>query len=241
MTTTSVNNNISFLNSFIDKIKASQDSIFCDATCQYNKKEEELKRKYDISIVDYKQAPDKIKNTYKDYYVFKNGEASYEEEMEKKYNIEAIMMIKKFKETVEEIKDTITKNLEIYNVNMKYLTDIYPAFYLYYENNLKTKKEIKENRATILTNNRKSYYENEGIDTSSKMKQIMYILYLVIAVMASFYIFIYSDKKIPVKIVLSVFIILYPFYISYLYEFLKNAFTTAFSLFPTNIYLYKTI
>lgn len=236
---TTIDNNIDFLNTFIDKIKKSQDTIFCDSTCQYNKKEEQLKKNYDLAIMNYKQGPNIIKNRFKDYYVFKNGEASYQEEIEKKYNNEANIMINTFKESIQEIISKIIKSLEIYNANMKYLTDIYPAFYLYHENNTKLQKEIAENNSISITNNRKFYYENEEINNSSKTKQIITILYFFITVICLSYIFFTSNKSIPVKIILSLVFLLYPLYIFYFYNLIMYLFSTLYSLLPTNIYLYK--
>lgn len=237
--TPNVENNINFLNSFIDKIKASQDSIFCDATCQYNKKEELLKRNYDNAIVNYKQGPNHINTTFKDYYIFKNGEASYKEEIEKKYTNEANIMINKFKENAAEIRATILKNLEIYNINMKYLTDIYPAFYIYNENNIKKQQEIIENRSTAITNKRKSYYENEGIENTVKNNQIMQILYFFIAIISIFYVYFTGTISVAKKIILSIIILFYPFYISFLYSFIVYIYNSIISLLPLNIYLQK--
>lgn len=218
-------------------VNQASNIISCDSDCKREKRQELLKKRFETAQYNLHSAPEQLSLATKQYFAFSNGELKYSEitrqELVKKAKLLAAEIAMNFLEHEEKARD----NLKIYLSN---LTDAKVAN----EYNLKLKEEIKKlqnilyvtiNAAT--TNDRKSYYEEEGTSYlrswNSLLKIVFYIF--VVALIVSF-VAVPNSISMPAKVIITVLLALYPFYILYIAVIFMKLYSDISNVFPSNIY-----
>ena len=114
---------------------------------------------------------------------------------------------------------------------MKNILELYKT---YKEENDKLTKQLKDNASDVLTNERKTYYENQGIDSLKFVYYyVLLFLYVICVIIYAFNALLYTSQ-INWKIRLSIFILLLllPFASPYLLTFCINIIYKIFELLP---------
>lgn len=164
-------------NNFLKQIQSAQSSILCGPDCQRKNEEEKLHQEMIQAKTNYEQDPAKVKQTYKDYFIFKNGSAAYNEEIEKKYHDNAEKMIETYKNDIDMSIKKINTEIIANKAAFAYFNNIQPAFKQYHKENNHIQHNIKQNNSSTITNNRKTAYENEGLEGIYTTKMALYSLY----------------------------------------------------------------
>jgi hypothetical protein len=228
---TNVNDNFNAM------IEHAQKSIGCDSNCQREKEIKHLKEKYLESKEIKSTAPEREKHAFKQYFEFAHGSQKYAEVIKEKSSIEADKRVveysKHFNEEIKEIeKDIIyvamiSKNYE--NL-LKYKEDLL-------KNNKKLQILTKTTKADIITNDRKTFYENQGIESLDYY--YTFIKYIYICCILGFCVCIFAiPTNMPTikKIGILVGFVLYPFVSEFIVRHIVMLINNFYSYLPGSAY-----
>lgn len=218
-------------------LEKSSSSLLCGPDCQQQKRTEKLYQEYLSAKTNKQTAPFELEEARKNYIIASKGDTYYLEEMEKKLYERAETISQAMTEHFDkEIKTVNTLNT-YYNSELINAENIGELYNHYKASNQKLKKNIKSSNSDILTNDRKTYYETQGIDSlkwwGNLFWLIYYILILVVVVMLVTSTAAFSIIKIIIILVVAC---LYPFIISPLINWVYNLFAYLFSFLPKNVY-----
>ena len=215
-----------------------QNMINCDPECQQKKEAELLKLRYESSISNLAAAPANVVETHRDYVTFTEGETAWNELYEQQLTDEAEKFADDFKKTQEEIKINIQRKLESYGgvlLNYKNIAELYLN---YKKENVELVKELKKTSNDILTNERKTYYQDQQSDVLKfYYYYIILWIYIICVVFFGVISFIYPSQT-NWKIRLGVFIllILLPFISTRLLGIFIYIIYGIYNMLPKNVY-----
>jgi hypothetical protein len=156
------NMDLSQFNSFIEQ---ARDKLLCDSTCQENRKTQDLEQIYLKAQSNVYTAPSQLEEARKNYFISSKGQAVYDEMeekmLEKKISVLKQQLEKRNETEISQLEQDIDSYTNLYK-NYHNLVDLYLK---YKTENTKYKKELHEKESDIITNDRKTYYENQGIET----------------------------------------------------------------------------
>lgn len=227
--------NFNNINSFIKK---AHDVITCDSNCQKQKKAEELKQKYLASQTNLASASNQVEVAEKNYVTFTKGELAYNNKKEERLHEKAKIIIHTFEENFKKDATQIINKVNTYNgitINLKNVIELYAT---YKKENVELGKEVKNNASDVLTNERKTYYENQGIDDLKfSYYYILLSVYSICIITYSFNALLYASH-ISWKYRLSFFILLLvlPFISPFLLSFTINIIYRIYELLPKNVH-----
>jgi hypothetical protein len=219
-------------------IEQSRDALLCGPDCQTNKTATELEEKYINAQMEMVKAPSDLANAKKNYYVFTEGQSKYndmlEEELKQKANKIGDLIKVKFNEEVEQAKIlNVYLNSDI--INSKNTIELYKT---YFTKNETTENLIKHSHGDILTNDRKTYYENQENDSLKGWYTILLTSYYIIA-LVYFGKCILSYHLLPTKIKIGIviFLIIIPYIIDPITRFIISIIKKIGELLPKDVYL----
>jgi hypothetical protein len=196
-----------------------------------------LRQLYLEAIKNYITGPEQIEQTYKNYYVYENGELAYNQEQEntllKRANIITNNYLTNFKEN---IANSVTL-LESYSSLLINYQNVQAYLNNFTKENPILEKKLKNKNADIVTNDRKSYYEDQQIDTLYYYHKIL--LYIYIFILIAFLIcmiFKSSNFSRGKQIAIFIFMILYIFIAVPVFHFILRICKNILELLPTNVY-----
>jgi len=222
---------------FNDLITKASDSIACDATCQQNKAIKQLTEEYEKSKINLITAPEKVDIAFKNLYEYKYGELAYNDEHANKLKIEAEIITNKTSEKFKGNIADIMSLLKTYESLLKTHGYVYDYDHKLKKDNAVLKKKLKEKGEGIVTNDRKTYYEDHGIDQLNFFYTIFRIIYVILLISFTICIFaVPSDTIKPVLFFVLVILIVYPFFSTPLFLGLMKIYNKALTILPKNAY-----
>ena len=138
--------------------------ITCDSACQKQKTSEELKQKYLASKTNLASADNQVVVAEKNYVTFTQGELAYNNKKEQELHTKAKLVVSKFQDNFNNDTKQIKAKIDTYNGIIANLSNIIELYSTYKNENIQLSKQVKEHTSSVLTNERKTYYENQGID-----------------------------------------------------------------------------
>jgi hypothetical protein len=225
------------LDKFNQLINKANESISCDETCMQNKKKEELGQKYSEAQANLVSAPEKLYSAKKEYIVFTEGQGKYNEyidnELQQKANEIANNFTTKFNDNVN-LVDTHIANYNGLLINFNNVVDLYKK---YKTENGELEKKLKSLSSDILTNDRKTFYEDEGLENLRKYYYFFLFIYFFIVFIFFLSIFLVkTNLTLYSRIGILVLLVAYPFVSIWLYNAVKQLFTYAGKYVPKNVY-----
>ena len=227
------------LNNFNKLIEQARNAVMCDSNCQKQKASEDLKQKYLASQTNLASAPAQVDVAQKNYVTFTQGELAYNNQKQDELHHKAQLIINKFNENLNKYIQQIQLQIDTYNglvLNFKNVIDLY---FKYKKENVILSKKIKDNSSDVLTNDRKTYYENQGIDSLKFVYHYLlltiYIIFVIGYVVTALLYQSQFNWKIRffIFIVLVVLPILSPWILGLAINFAHNL----YDLLPKNIHL----
>jgi hypothetical protein len=215
----------------------TSEKLLCGPDCQKNKTTEELKQKFLDAQTNLQTAPINLENTKKNYYVYSEGLPFYnnmlEEELEQKADTIATLVSENFNSEVSDA-NVMNNYLNTALINSKYTKELLQN---YLEKNKILKLQLKESYGDILTNDRKTYYETDALNTLTFWYKLFWYIYYVLVIMLSLA-FIFSPIKLLKiqKIIISVLVIFYPYYIDSIVRWVYGLWKFIASRLPKNVY-----
>lgn len=214
-----------------------KDSI-CGPECQIQKKTSELQEKYDSAKTNIETASSDYEAARKAYTIYSQGEPYYNNLMENE-------LTSSVKQQTEVISSNFQEEINIAKtMNAYYNSDIINSdntaeLYDEYLNKIqKIEEKIKQSHGDILTNDRKTYYENEALDSLHNWYAFLwYIYYLVVIIFILMAFLVPNQFNTIKKIIIILFILYFPYMTFPLFHYIKNSIIKTYNiLFPKNVY-----
>ena len=203
-------NNLDKFNSMIDQATAA---ISCDSECQRQQKDEELKQAYLNAQTNLATAPNNVYVSRQNYVVFDQGQPAYDELIDSELLQQAQQLTSYYKINFTDESQNIIFNTNTYSGLLINLKNIFDLFLKYKEENIKLFKQLKDETNDVLTNDRKTYYQDQGIDNLKFYYHYFFLLIYIITILAYIiYNVMYpSQFSILLRIIFLVLMILLPF------------------------------
>ena len=222
-------------------IQQASDSIMCNSECQKQRETEKLKQKYDNAQTNLASASNQVQVAQRNYVTYAQGEMAYDDLHDKELHDKASLVAETFSANFDEECAKIQTQINSYNgLYMNY--DNVQELYLKYEKeNLDLFKELKKTSNDVLTNERKTYYEDQSI-SNLRFYYFYFLLGIYIVCVICFGVFslLYpSQYSFIVRIsILAVFIAL-PFVATWVLGMLLYLLYGGYHLLPKNVYAQK--
>lgn len=218
-------------------LEQSTQALSCGPTCQKLKVSEELKQRYLDAETNMQTAPIKVEQTKKNYYIFTEGRPYYDNMKEEELKVKANKIADLLKENfITELSNANTMNtyLNTALINSQHTKDL---FNHYLENNKMLKLKLRETRGDILTNDRKTYYETDALDRLKLWYNFFWYIYYLLVLTLIIALFLSpSDLNTIKKIIISIIILFYPYYIDFIVRWIHGLYTSIVSRLPKNVY-----
>jgi hypothetical protein len=228
--------NFNNFKSFLSKAAAT---IACGSECQKQKTSEQLKQNYLNSQTNLDSAPNQLQVAQQKYITFTQGQQAYNnlnsQQLTQKAETESSNFQNNFNKEAVEIQLSIDTYSGLY-INLQ---NVYDLFVNYKNENEELYKRLKDETSDTLTNARKTYYEDEGIDNLQFWYYyVLLTIYVIFALSFGILSFIYPSQ-INWKYRLAIFIILaaLPFISTYLLDLLLVIINYIYGLMPKNVHL----
>ena len=226
------------LNKFNSFLDSATKAISCDSECQKNKTAKSLKNKYFTAKSNLTLAEPQYEMAKKNYYTYISGEDGYNELIEKELKEKAKIFINEFKDNYKKEKSKIMTQLETYDgllINYENIVDLYNQ---YKRENIEYSKQLKDETNDVLTNERKTYYEDQQNDgLNHYYYYVLFVIYIIIVICFAVFSLQYpsSFHWKTRGFILLIFIIL-PFISTWILGKIIQIFYLIFNLLPKNVY-----
>jgi len=227
----------SLLNNYNNMITAMTNNAICDASCQYDASLNALYQAMKNAELNEKNAPFEYEQAEEAYYAFL-GESMPNDFQEQKYLEKYNVLMEEYKQKFDE---SLYKDRQLNeNYNTMY-TNTNNSYDLYLNNmtvNETLRQQFNITASNIFTNDRKSMYENQGLETiqfHGKMLFYLHIIFVVLFILAIFYF--KTSLSIYNKILYIILIILQPLIARLIMFIFNKLYNGIQKLLPKNIYL----
>ena len=228
-----INNNLDKFNSMIDKATAA---ISCGPECQRQKKDEELKQAYLNAQTNLATAPNNVYVSRKNYVVFDQGQVAYDELIDSELLQKAEKLSTYYQTNFNDESQNIIFNTNTYSGLLVNLKNIFDLFLKYKEENIKLFKQLKEETSDVLTNDRKTYYQDQGIDNLKfYYHYFLLLIYIIVIMVYIVYNFVYTSQlSILVRVVILGVMVLLPFISTWILGKIIGIIYDIYNLLPKN-------
>ncbi len=218
-------------------ISQASSSLECGPDCQKQKISDNLKTQLLNAKSNLQSAPDQLKSAFKNYFVFTKGESGYVDKIKTALEEEATTISNQFNSHLDnKIQDSkiLISTYDGLLLNYIHIIELYTK---YKKENAMLEYKLKNTTSDILTNDRKSYYEEQGIDTLKFWYKIIFVLYaiLVLAFIICCFMFNSNLNKF-IKIGIVILLIIYPYFATQILNFQITKYKDLLSLLPSNAY-----
>jgi hypothetical protein len=228
---------INQVNAFLQQAASS---LTCGPSCQKAKTTLDLELKLENSKKNLLTAPQQLEEAAKNFYMYTEGEGGYNDyivsQLTEKANIIGTTLKTDFDEGILKANNLINMYSGIY-LNYIHVLELLTN---YVKQNIKLENMLKNTKADILTNDRKTFYEDQSIDRLRLYYKILRYIYIIIIIGYLVCIFVLpstlSKKK---HFFILTLLLLYPFIIKPVFEFIQKIISSILSIIPKNVY--KTI
>lgn len=224
------------LNSFIS---SASEAIACNSDCQKQKNAELLKQKYLDSKTNLITAPIQVQVAEKNYVTFTRGEAVYDEQLYQELTNKAKTISDKFKSTFDAESKKVKSQIDTYNGLTTNFYNIEELYLQYKKENSDLSKKLKVSTNDVLTNERKTYYEDQNIDNlKGYYFYILLIIYIIFVVAFGVFSLTYSSQSSAImKLGVFILLIVLPFFSTWLLGSVIYFLHILYNFLPKNVYM----
>lgn len=227
--------NVDDVNTFLQK---ATETISCDSECQKQKEADQLKQQYIDAQVNLDTAPGKLQVAEKNYITFTQGTQAYNNLASQQTAAQSQTNASSFQQQFNTEANSVANQITTYsalNDNLKYVELLYNDLL---EENTELAIILKDSSSDILTNERKTYYEDQGISNLSVWYYVLLVVYIVFVVCYAILCVIYpSSFTWKYKLAILIVFILLPFISAYLLEVILAILSYIYSYLPKNAHL----
>jgi len=228
-------NTISKLNSFLDK---ASNTILCDSECQKSKTSDELKQKYLDAQKNLITAPNQLSLAAKNYITYSQGDAAYNDYNDANLEQVANQVASTFQQTFDDEISKLLQNIDSYDglfINYINVLDLYTN---YVKENKELKKELKKTTSDVVTNDRKTYYQDQGITTLNSIYKFLIVIYsiaLTAYFLSCFYLN-FTTMSVTTRVIIFIFLLIYPFIATKLLSWIISMIMKLINMLPKNVH-----
>ena len=232
----SINNNSNNTGN-INKFDNANTALYCDETCQALRTNQDLKEQYLKAKDNLLTAPAQVESTFKNFLVYSQGEDVYNKYTEQELKRQADEIVETYNSEFQDKINNIKLSIGTYNgllLNFAHIVDLYSKIV---EENKTLELKVKSTSSDILTNDRKTYYEDQVIYNLYFYYFIMIILYIIILIVFAVSIFLYpSNTPRKTNIIMLILLIIYPFISTHIFIFFMEIYNKIMGVLPSNVY-----
>ena len=218
-------------------IAQSNEQLMCGPTCQKEKNISDLQQKYVSAQNNLKTAPKQLEEAKQNYYKALEGQAGYNKIVLDKVTADAKKVTTSLKTEFEKSSKEVENLIGVYNTLKSNYNNVNNLSVEYAENNIEMAKILKKIRGDIITNDRKTYYEQQSVDGLSWWYNWFRIIYIVL-VIGFIIVLLFKSQWWLYKVLIIVLVIFYPIYIAPLVMYiLKCAQSVGSLILPKDVYL----
>lgn len=225
------------LNKFNSFLNSAAEAITCDSECQRNKVVTQLKDKYLTAKSNLNLAEPQFQLARKNFYTYVDGQSGYNEMIEKELTEKANLFVDKFKENYKLEENKIHSQFETYDgllINFRNIVDLYKQYKI---ENTKLYKQLKEDTNDILTNERKTFYEDQNNDYLNFYYYILLVIYCIAVICFFVFSIIYpSQMNWKITAFIGLIFVLLPFISTWILGKFIQIIYGLFNLLPKNVY-----
>tara|TARA_B110000971_G_scaffold167615_1_gene171875 strand:+ start:5053 stop:5742 length:690 start_codon:yes stop_codon:yes gene_type:complete len=214
----------------------ARERMTCDTACQRGKKIEELKIKYEYAKDNMNTT--RINEAERDYIVFSDGQDVYNDVVDDKLRKEAQQIGNEVIGNFNKAGQQITTDIESNALLLLNYHNILDLLKTYTAENLKLNKQIKLDGNDVLTNDRKTVYEEQGQTTLNTLHYALTVIYICFFIASLVYMFwVPSDKTAVVKVALSTGLVILFFLSTYILSTVISLSYYIYNMLPKNVNL----
>ena len=218
-------------------LEQAKSSLLCGPTCQKTKKTEELRQKYMDAETNLQTAPIQLEQSRKNYYVFSQGRPYYDNMLEQELNEKAeqitAMLADNFRDELTSAK-TMNQYLNSVLISSSHSENLLDELL---KKNKELKLKLRKDHGDILTNNRKTYYQEEAIERLKLWYKFWwYIYYALVVVFSLCWFLVPTDISNFKRILITLLLVFYPFYIDFILRTIYGFFYRIYRNLPKNVY-----
>jgi hypothetical protein len=226
------------LNKFNSFLNSAAETIACGPECQKQKKADQLKDNYLNAESNLTLAEPQFQIAKQNYYTYVSGQSGYNDMIEQEYTQKADMIAQKFKENYDEEIAKIKSELNTYNglaINFRNVVDLYTN---YKKENVLLFKKLKDESNDVLTNERKTYYEDQQNDVLNLYYYyFLIVLYCIVVICFLIFSIIYpSSIDWKIRVFLGLLFVILPFISTFIFGKIIQIVYWLYSLLPKNVY-----
>lgn len=226
------------LNKFNALISQASDSIMCNSECKKQRESEKLKKSYLTAQTTLDSASNQVQVAQKNYVTFTQGNNAYNELLENQLEQKAQAISTNFNEIFDTESNKIKSQINSYNGLLLNYNNILDLLKQYTTENVKLSKELKKETNDVLTNERKTFYEDQKID-GLKFYYFYFLVSIYVIFIICFAVFslIYpSQTNWKSRFLIFICLIALPFLSSWILGIIIYLIYEAYNLLPKNIY-----
>ena len=231
-------NNQFDMNKFNTLISQASDAILCNSECRNQREADNLKQNYLNSQTNLASASNQVQVAEKKYITFTQGQSGYNDLLDNQLQEKAEQIANKFTEYFETDSQEIKTQFETYHgllLNFKNVAELYLK---YKKENIQLIKDLKNETNDVLTNERKTYYEDQKI---YGLKGFYYYILLGIYIifLIGFIIFSLinpSQTNLKIKLATIIGFILLPFFSTWILGKIIYLIYKIYDMLPKNVY-----
>ena len=229
------------MNKFNTLISQASDAVLCNSECRKQRETDKLKQNYLNSQTNLASASNQVQVAQKYYVTFTEGPSGYNDLLDNQLQEKAQGIADTFTEYFDSDSKEVTTQIDTYEgllLNFKNVAELYLK---YKTENVQLIKDLKDETNDVLTNERKTYYEDQKIDG---LKSFYYYILLGIYIICLIGFIIFSlmypsQSSLINKIVTFICFILLPFFSTWILEKFIYLIYTLYELLPKNVYAQK--
>lgn len=224
-------------NKINDLLEKSASAIACGPSCQKEKKIGDLKQKYLDAQVNLQNAPALLEQAKKNYYVYTEGEPAYASKSEAELKTEAATIAKTATDIFTlSVKNALTLN-DGYNIALVNSEHTENYLHTLEKDNSDLKKRLGNKYSDVLTNNRKTYYEQNGITDLQYWYNFWWYIYYLLVFVFILAIFLANSTMTRLTIlIVTILLVFYPYYIHPIVLKVWSTIKAVNKLWPKNVY-----
>lgn len=234
-------NNTMDMSKFNDLINQASDAITCNQECRQQREANRLEQIYTNAQTNLASAPEQVQLAQQNYVTFTQGESGYNELLDEQLQEKAQQIADKYTEQFETDSAEIKTQIDTYEgllLNFKNVAELYLK---YKQENIKLVKDLKEETNDVLTNERKTYYEDQKIDGLKGFYfYFLLIIYIICVVCFGVFSLMYpSQTNWKIKFATFIGFILLPFFSTWILGYIIYFIYKLYELLPKNVYAQK--
>lgn len=226
------------LNKFNALINSATQAISCNSNCQKEKKAQQLKDKYLNAKSNLSLAEPQYQTAKQNYYTYVSGQNGYNDMLENELKEKANIIVTEFKNNFANELSKTNVQLDSYNGLLINFRNIVDLFKQYVTENNKLQKQLKDDANDVLTNERKTFYEEQQISSlDGWYHYIILVIYILTVICFIIFSLIYpTQTSLKVRLLLVIAFILLPFISSWILSYVVYIIYWLFGLLPKNVY-----